>query len=78
MGASVVGDEAGPRSGRVASFDEARGIGTVSDDAGGEYPFHCTALVDGTRTVAVGAHVMFEIRAGHLGRFEARRIGVVG
>ncbi len=68
----------GPRTGRVAAFDEARGVGTVSDDAGGEYPFHCTALVDGTRMVAVGARVVFDVRAGHLGRLEARRVGVVG
>jgi cold shock CspA family protein len=63
-----------PRSGRVETFDEARGIGTVADDAGGSYPFHCTALTDGTRTVAVGTPVVFEVAPTHLGRLEARAI----
>jgi cold shock protein len=38
------------------------------------YPFHCTAIVDGTRTIAVGTRVEFEIVAGHQGRWEARAI----
>lgn len=67
-----------PRIGRVESFDEARGIGTVVDDEGGRaFPFHCTALTDGTRTVAVGTRVVFELSATHLGQVEARSITTV-
>jgi cold shock CspA family protein len=59
--------------GRVAEFDEARGLGVV--DAGGvTYPFHCTALVDGTRTIEVGTEVTFGLRPGGMGRWEATAI----
>ena len=62
--------------GVVVGFDEARGLGTIeSDDV--SYPFHCTALLDGTRTVEVGASVGFEVRPGGRGRWEATRIAVV-
>ena len=56
--------------GSVASFDEARGLGAIDAD-GQRYPFHCTAIADGTRTIDVGASVTFEIRPGGLGRWEA-------
>lgn len=59
--------------GTVVAFDEARGLGTVSS-GGGSFPFHCTALVDGTRTVAVGTPVSFEVRPAGMGRWEATRI----
>ena len=59
--------------GAVVAFDEARGLGTIEAD-GVEYPFHCTALLDGTRTVAVGAPVAFEVRPAGMGRWEATRI----
>ena len=58
--------------GTVTAFDVGRGLGTVTDGAGGEWPFHCTAIADGSRTIAVGARVAFEVVAGHLGRYEAR------
>jgi cold shock CspA family protein len=59
--------------GSVVEFDEARGLGTV---AAGEqrYPFHCTQLADGTRTVEVGVTVAFEVAPGHLGTWEATQI----
>jgi hypothetical protein len=59
--------------GTVASFDEPRGLGTV-DVGGTSYPFHCTALLDGTRSVEVGTPVTFELRAAGMGRWEATRI----
>jgi cold shock CspA family protein len=62
------------RLGVVTGFDELRGLGTVADDAGGAWSFHCTAISDGTRTVAVGTPVAFEVVPGHLGRMEATRI----
>jgi cold shock CspA family protein len=63
----------GVREGEVVAFDEPRGLGTIGAD-GDEYPFHCTALVDGTRTVVVGTRVAFEVRAAGQGRWEATRI----
>jgi cold shock CspA family protein len=59
--------------GRVVAFDEPRGLGTIDAD-GVTYPFHCTALLDGTRTIAVAARVTFEVRAAGMGRWEATRI----
>ena len=56
--------------GRVESFDVHRGTGVVVDDGGDEYPFHCTAISDGTRDIEPGTRVSFEISAG-LGRWEA-------
>ena len=63
--------------GEVVEFDEPRGLGTIEAD-GVVYPFHCTALLDGTRTVAVGASVGFEVRAAGMGRWEATRIQAAG
>jgi cold shock CspA family protein len=60
--------------GVVASFDDPRGLGVVRDDGGAEYPFHCTAIADGTRAIDEGARVRFEVVAGHMGRWEASRI----
>ena len=64
---------AGPRLGRVASFDQARGLGTVVDD-GASYDFHATAIADGTRRIDVGIPVAFDVVPGHCGRDEARGI----
>jgi CspA family cold shock protein len=63
--------------GVVVSFDDPRGLGVVRRDDGTEYPFHCTALADGTRTVAVGSAVTFGVVAGRAGRWEASSILVV-
>lgn len=61
--------------GVVTAFDEPRGLGTV-EAQGVSYPFHCTALLDGTRTVTVGTEVVFEVRPAGMGRWEATRIEV--
>jgi cold shock CspA family protein len=63
-----------PARGVVAEFDEARGTGCVKDEDGRGWFFHCTQIADGTRTIAVGAPVSFEVRPGHLGRWEAAAI----
>ncbi len=63
-----------PRTGLVAEFDDPRGLGTVLGDDGRRYPFHCTAVADGSRRIDVGARVVFVTGAGHLGRLEARHI----
>ena len=41
---------------------------------GAAYPFHCTRIADGTRTIEVGTAVRFDVVPGHLGRWEATAI----
>ncbi|MDA8317845.1 MAG: cold shock domain-containing protein [Actinomycetota bacterium] len=61
--------------GMVSAFDEARGLGTVADEASATtWPFHCTQIADGTRSVEVHRRVAFDVVAGHLGRMEAVRV----
>ena len=58
--------------GAVVEFDEAKGYGAVEDASRGEqYFFHCTQIADGTRSIAVGAEVDFDVAAGGMGRWEA-------
>lgn len=57
--------------GTVTEFDDAVGLGVVRGTDGIERPFHCTAIADGSRTVAVGAEVHYEVVAGRQGRWEA-------
>ena len=59
--------------GTVTAFDEPRGLGTIESD-GASYPFHCTALLDGTRTIEVGTAVIFQVRPAGMGRWEATQI----
>jgi cold shock CspA family protein len=60
-------------AGCVASFDDHRGRGEV--EVGGlTYPFHCTAIADGSRTVPEGARVEFELVIGPLGALEAASV----
>jgi cold shock CspA family protein len=68
---------AGPRLGRVASFDAPRGLGTVEDDEGTTYGFHATAIADGTRRIDVGVPVVFTVAPGHGGRCEVRSLVTV-
>ncbi len=73
------GDAAGgtgrsSRRGTVTRFDEERGLGAVTDEAGTELMFHCTVIADGSRKVAEGTRVVFEVVPGHLGRWEASAI----
>ncbi|HWE55370.1 MAG TPA: cold shock domain-containing protein [Acidimicrobiales bacterium] len=60
-------------TGVVSSFDEQVGLGVVSAPAG-EYPFHCTQIADGSRTIRPGQAVEFEVLPGRLGRWEAGRL----
>ena len=57
-------------AGRVAAFDQARGLGEVTDHHGTRHPFHCIEIADGSRDIEVGADVSFELRR-KLGRLEA-------
>ena len=60
-------------SGRVASFDDHVGRGEV--EAGGmRFPFHCTAIADGNRTIAPDTPVRFRLVIGPLGRLEATAV----
>ena len=59
--------------GTVTAFDEHVGLGTVTTDDGTGYLFHCAEIADGSRTIAVGATVDFELLA-KLGRYEASRL----
>jgi cold shock CspA family protein len=60
------------REGRVVEFDAEAGLGVVADAAGRRYPFHCTAIADGTRTIGIGQMVRFMVAPAHGGRLEAR------
>jgi cold shock CspA family protein len=58
-------------TGRVVAFDDHRGLGEVEAEDGQRYPFHCTAIADGTRTIPVDVSVDFDVVAGPLGSYEA-------
>lgn len=60
--------------GVVVAFDDHRGVGKVRGDDGRELFFHCTAISDGSRSIAEGTPVEFDVTAGHLGRWEARPV----
>jgi len=60
-------------SGTVTEFDEPVGLGVVTADDGTAYPFHCTQIADGTRTIAVGTKVDFTVWS-RLGTYEAAAI----
>jgi cold shock CspA family protein len=61
-------------SGRVAAFDDRRGLGEVEARGGLHFPFHCTAIADGSRTIAPGTDVRFRLVIGPLGKLEASAI----
>jgi cold shock CspA family protein len=60
--------------GTVTSFDDGRGLGEVTTRDGRVYPFHCTRIANGMRTIAAGTAVRFKIVPGALGRWEAADI----
>jgi cold shock CspA family protein len=64
--------------GTVTRFDAGRGLGEIESDDGATYPFHSTVIVDGTRTIPVGAAVEFDVIPGHLGRWEATAVSYAG
>ncbi len=55
----------------VVGFDDRAGWGNVRGDDGEELYFHCTAIADGSRTIAEGTVVDYEVVPGHRGRWEA-------
>jgi cold shock CspA family protein len=64
----------GRRRGTVRTFDERRGLGEIESDDGTTFPFHCTAIANGSRRIAEGAQVEFDVVAGLPGRWEAAAI----
>ena len=50
------------RQGRVASYDDHAGLGTIVDAATGfVWPFHCTRIADGSRSIEVDQPVVFRV-----------------
>ncbi len=62
--------------GRVVEFDVERGLGAIESESGERVIFHCTQIADGSRVIADGAEVTYELLA-KLGRYEASAIAVV-
>ena len=62
------------RTGTVTAFDAQRGLGEVSEPDGDVHPFHCVQIADGTRDIAVGTPVTFELGPATFGRWEARSL----
>jgi len=61
------------RRGTVTAFDEQSGLGTIAGVDGGTHPFHCIEIADGSRSIAVGVDVSYDLLA-KLGRWEAANI----
>jgi len=61
-------------TGVVTAFDERRGLGEIEGSDGARYPFHCTRIADGSRTIGLKVAVDFEVVPGQLGRWEAAAI----
>jgi len=59
-------------TGTVAEFDADIGLGVIDTD-GVRYPFHCIEIADGSRDIAVGVDVTFEVLC-KFGRYEAASI----
>lgn len=60
--------------GQVTVFDDAAGYGKVTDPNGTQWYFHCTAITDGTRTIAAGQRVSFRLVPGRVGIWEAAEV----
>lgn len=66
------------RRGLVARFDDDAGLGVVDVEGVGELPFHCTAIADGTRTIAPGSPVVCQLGPAHHGAVEAVTVVALG
>lgn len=62
----------------VVHFDDDTGLGVVDIDVVGELPFHCTAIADGSRTIAVGSPVVCRLGPAHHGGVEAVAVVPLG
>jgi cold shock CspA family protein len=60
-------------TGRVVAFDAAVGLGDVESTAGERHTFHCIEIANGSRQIAVGTAVSFDLLS-KFGRYEAANI----
>lgn len=60
-------------TGTVVEFDAAVGLGAVETEAGERHAFHCIEIADGSREIASGTLVTFDL-LGKFGRHEAANI----
>jgi len=61
-------------TGVVVEFDARRGLGVVERADGRRFVFHCTQIADGTRTIAVGSAVTYDVIPGRVGEWEASAV----
>ena len=59
--------------GTVTSFDKHVGLGEITRDDGWVVPFHCIVIADGSRDIAVGTDVEFDLMC-KLGRYEGDHV----
>ena len=64
------------RHGTVRTFDERRGLGEITSEDGNVFAFHSTAIANGSRRIAQGTQVEFDVVAGLPGLWEAAMIEV--
>jgi cold shock CspA family protein len=64
--------------GKVVEFDEHAGLGALEPPEGGRVSFHCTQIANGSRRVAVGTKVCYEVVPGNLGVWEAGLLEPIG
>ena len=67
-------ERGGVERGRVERFDQEVGLGEVRAGDGRLLAFHCTEIAGGSRQIALGTEVTFELAPGHLGIWEARSV----
>jgi hypothetical protein len=83
LGVPLLPLDASALLGRVATYDGERGLGTVESmpaapgPATRLYPFHCTAIADGSRRIEPGTPVTFVAVPGLGGIVEARALTTV-
>jgi cold shock CspA family protein len=46
-------------AGTVTAFNDAHGLGEITDSASVVWPFHCVSIADASRTIDVGQSVIF-------------------
>ncbi|HEY0519450.1 MAG TPA: cold shock domain-containing protein [Ilumatobacteraceae bacterium] len=59
--------------GTVTAFDKVVGLGEITRDDGEIVMFHCIVIADGSRDIAIGTDVEFDLLC-KLGRYEADHV----
>lgn len=60
-------------TGTVVEFEPDVGLGAIETEAGERHVFHCIEIADGSRDIATGTNVSFDLLA-KFGRHEAANI----